>query len=360
MKIAFTGGGTGGHIYPGLAVIQSLQELDASLEYVWIGEKKGMEAGIVAGSGVAFKGIAAGKLRRYFSLKNLSDLFNIALGFVQAWHILRKERPALLFSKGGFVAVPSVWVASLLGIPIFIHESDYALGLANRLSANAAHTIYVSFAQTITRSKPTWQSKMLHSGSPVRASLLAGNRAKGRAQWLTQADQLLVLVMGGSQGAKAINDLIVEYLPGKLDSVVIVHQTGQLHEQYAAYASKTYHPTAYFHEELADLIAAADVVVSRAGAGAINEFGLMQKAVLLLPLAGHQSDNAAWLAQGDAVRVIYPQEATIELFRRQLHELMEDALLRKTVSAQLHAMIKPDANQQLAQDIIRKIGGKCC
>lgn len=160
--------------------------------------------------------------------------------------------------------MPSVWAARLCKIPIFIHESDYALGLANRLSAGAAKQIFVSFPQTIELASPKWRKKMTHLGGPIRPALLLGNRFNGRKAWLEREEQLLILVMGGSQGAKAINDLIVAYLPTKTDQIVIVHQTGQLHEQYAPYAQRGYHPKAYFQDELADLIAAADVVISRA------------------------------------------------------------------------------------------------
>ncbi|NIZ40881.1 undecaprenyldiphospho-muramoylpentapeptide beta-N-acetylglucosaminyltransferase [Entomospira entomophila] len=356
MKIAFTGGGTGGHIYPGLAIIEALQSIDASTEFLWIGEIQGMEEKIIGQTKIPFKGIHAGKLRRYFSLKNFSDLLKILLGLFDAYAILYKERPDLLFSKGGFVAVPSVWAAWLLKIPIFIHESDYKLGLANRLSAPFTKRIFISFPQTIEQiNNQKWQQKILYSGSPVRASLKQGNRYKGRKQWLTDESQLLILVMGGSQGAKAINDLMIGYLPVKLDGEVIIHQTGILHEQYQNYEQDGYYPRAYFHDDLADLIAAADLIISRAGAGAITEFGIMQKSVILLPLAGHQSENAKWLLEKEAVEVIYPQDVTQNHFNTTVKELLSKPSQRRHLSKTLHALIKDNADTFLAEAIIQEL-----
>ncbi|NIZ46642.1 undecaprenyldiphospho-muramoylpentapeptide beta-N-acetylglucosaminyltransferase [Entomospira nematocerorum] len=356
MKVAFTGGGTGGHIYPGLAIIEALQATNTSFDIFWIGEIHGMEEKIITQTHLPFKGIHAGKLRRYFSLKNISDLFKIIRGFFDAYAILYKERPNLLFSKGGFVSVPSVWAAWILRIPIFIHESDYKLGLANRLSAPFAKKIFISFPQTIDQIKrPSWREKIIYSGSPVRASLKQGNRFKGRKRWLAKENQTLILVMGGSQGAKAINDLIVGYLPIKLQEEVFVHQTGLLHDQYQSYACDGYHPQAYFHDELADLIAAADIIVSRAGAGAITEFAIMQKSVILLPLLGHQSENAKWLDDQHAVEVIYPKQANQENFNTILKRLLSNPSQRRHFAKTLHNLIKDDADSFLASAIIQEL-----
>lgn len=352
MKIAFTGGGTGGHVYPALAVIDELQKKPISINFIWIGEKNGMEKKIVAQTHIPFYGIRAGKLRRYFSVKNFTDIFNIIVGFFQAYHILRKQKPRMLFSKGGFVSVPSVWAAALLGIPIIIHESDYSLGLANRLSIAFAKHVYVSFPNTPKEIKNKWKPKVVLTGSPVRASLEQGNRFKGRQKWLTSDSQQLILVMGGSQGAKAINDLIIGYLPHKLDNIVIVHQTGFQHDQYTHFASSSYHPQAYFSDDLPDLIAAADLVISRAGAGAINEFGVMKKTVLLLPLKGHQSTNSKWLAQKSAIEVIYPEDVTQTIFNQKIKKLLNDRAFSKSLAATLHQTIEINARTKIAQSLL--------
>ena len=235
--ICFTGGGTGGHIYPGLAVADELKALAAEhnkeLQINWIGCSKGMDRNIVEKAlgpdGKAtvdkFFGIPSGKLRRYFSLKNFSDLFRIAGGFFAALHILRRERPALLFSKGGFVSVPPCLAARILHIPVYTHECDFTLGLANRLNFKSADCMFVSYEETKNRLGVADQKRVVVTGNPVRpvfyktkpenglAFLGLGKTSKQDSQGTQDSNtktKPILLVLGGSSGAKQINELVFE------------------------------------------------------------------------------------------------------------------------------------------------------
>jgi UDP-N-acetylglucosamine--N-acetylmuramyl-(pentapeptide) pyrophosphoryl-undecaprenol N-acetylglucosamine transferase len=354
MKIAFTGGGTGGHVYPGLALIPYLQAEDATLEFIWIGQCHSIEEELLANEkNIAFHGIHAGKLRRYFSFKNFTDLFQIIQGFFDACSILRQERPNLIFSKGGFVAVPTVWAAKIYRIPVFIHESDYALGLANKMSAPIAEQIFITYEQAKTLAPAKWRAKMTVSGSPVRQIIAQGNRVKGRKKWLKTDQNQLMLVMGGSQGAAQINDLVLGYASQKPSTVHIVHQMGS--SLYQPSSIDGYSPFAYINDGLADLIVAADLVVSRAGAGAINELGTLAAPTLLMPLKGHQTKNAQLLAEQGACEVIYQNECDQELFNNRVNKLLADQPKRHHYGKELHKIVHPEAASFLAKQILFRL-----
>ncbi len=354
MKIAFTGGGTGGHVYPGLALIPYLQAENNALEFMWVGEINSMEEKLLAKEPhVSFHGIHAGKLRRYFSLKNLTDLFRIIRGFFKSIKILHNEKPHLVFSKGGFVAVPVVWAAKVRGIPVFIHESDYSLGLANKMSAPIAERIFVTYNQARELAPKKWQHKITLSGSPVRQAITAGSRALGRVNWLTAGETQLILVIGGSQGAAQINDLVLGYVAQKPAHVHIVHQMGPL--LYKPSLIEGYSPCAYIDEGLADLIAAADLVVSRAGAGAINELGTLSVPTLLIPLKGHQTKNAQLLTSQGACAVLYQDECNLGNFNSKVNDLLLDKTKRLNYGRELHKIVHPHAARFLAQQIIFRL-----
>ena len=379
--ICFTGGGTGGHIYPGLAVADELKLLAASnnkeLKILWIGCSKGMDRNIVEkacgpyGKPTAdkFFGIPSGKLRRYFSLKNFSDLFRILCGFFAAFHILRREKPALLFSKGGFVSVPPCLAAHLLHIPVFTHECDFTLGLANRLNFKSADCMFVSYDETKNRLSTADQSRVIVTGNPIRPVFYKTDSKKGR-DFLglkeTDSQKPLLLVLGGSSGARQINELVYDNIDFLCENFLVIHQTGLVNsddDRSASFAKKyegSYKPYNFIYQEMPDVLAAADVILSRSGANSIWEAAVLLKPMVLVPLCGSgtrgdQVDNAEFFHSRKAAEVLLGKDADSEHLKSAL-TLMLDASTRAAYSEALQKLTggQPPA-QKIAGILFEKI-----
>lgn len=371
LKIAFTGGGTAGHIYPGLAVADELKNiakeknLDVSIS--WIGCSKGMDRKIVtnavrpdgAKSADMFYGIPSGKLRRYFSLQNFFDLFKIAGGFFASFFILLKLKPSLLFSKGGFVSVPPCIAAKILHIPVFTHECDFTPGLANRINAKSATKMLLSYEETKRFLSEQNKQKAIVTGNPVRPVFYEASAEKGREFLKMQptvmlsevesssirsgdlgtddsspgaASKPVLLVLGGSSGAKQINSLVAENLDFLCEHFTVVHQTGMLNtdekqsEELKEKYGDSYKPFDFIYGEMPDVLSCADVVLSRAGANSIWECAVMFKPMVLIPLCGNgtrgdQVDNAKFFMEKGAAKVLLGEEATSENVRNELFKL---------------------------------------
>jgi UDP-N-acetylglucosamine--N-acetylmuramyl-(pentapeptide) pyrophosphoryl-undecaprenol N-acetylglucosamine transferase len=306
--IAFTGGGTGGHIYPGLAVASSLK-LTGNVRIIWIGSHSPLDRKIVEDADILFFAIKSGKLRRYFSLKNLFDIFNIVAGYFQAKKILRKEKPAILFSKGGFVSVPPCAAARTLNIPLITHESDYSPGLATRLNAFFADKICLSYEESKMFFSQKIRPRTVYTGNPIRDEFRIADPKKGFAFLGIPETEKVLLVLGGSQGAKEVNDLVRGALPVLTKYFIVVHQTGDAdfdaleHER-----SDRYHPYAYIKSEMPHILSCAHLVAGRAGAGTVWESAVCGKALVLIPLTGNntrgdQVENARYFQQRGAATV---------------------------------------------------------
>ena len=348
--VAFTGGGTGGHIYPGLAVAEQLKKSSSenghSLTIAWIGNSKGMDKKIIEnahgsdGKKIAdsFYGIPSGKLRRYFSLQNFSDIFKIIAAYFSARRILHKIKPAALFSKGGFVSVPPCLAAKHLHIPVFTHECDFTLGLANRINFKSADTMFVSYEETKNKFSEEAQKRILVTGNPVRDAFYDTNPQKGLDFLQIKASdencKPILLVLGGSSGAKQINDLIVENLDWLCQNYIVVHQTGlvnsdeSLSKELKAKYGENYKPYSFIYEQMPDVLAAADLILSRAGANSIWEAAVLYKPMLLIPLCGSgtrgdQVDNAKFFEEKGAALVLLGQEANSENLKKSLTKMLE-------------------------------------
>jgi UDP-N-acetylglucosamine--N-acetylmuramyl-(pentapeptide) pyrophosphoryl-undecaprenol N-acetylglucosamine transferase len=291
--IVLTGGGTAGHITPNLALIPFL--LERGWEVHYIGSRAGMEREL-AGSlpGVEYHAISSGKLRRYLDLKNFSDPFRVLAGTAQAYGILRRLRPRVVFSKGGFVSVPVAYAARLARVPMVLHESDLSPGLANRLAMPSAARVCTTFPETAALLGP----KARHTGTPIRRELFSGDARKGlKLCGFAGAGLPVMLMMGGSQGAASVNAALRQALPKLLKSFRVIHICGKGNVDAALAGTKGYAQFEYVGEGLADLLAAAGLVVSRAGANSIFEFLALKKPMLLIPLPlsasrGDQIENA--------------------------------------------------------------------
>jgi UDP-N-acetylglucosamine--N-acetylmuramyl-(pentapeptide) pyrophosphoryl-undecaprenol N-acetylglucosamine transferase len=336
--IAFTGGGTGGHIYPGLAVAEYLKRKTAECRIFWIGSNKGRDRSIVEGAGLEFFGIPAGRLRRYFSLKTLPDAFRVVAGFFAAKKILKKQKVAVLFSKGGFVSVPPCAAAASLGIPVFTHESDYSPGLATRLNLRfvkkTGGRVFTAFADTSKFLPPDLQSVLTVSGNPVRAAFRNADPAQGREFLRLGQNERILLVLGGSQGAKELNLLVRGALDELCKHYTVVHQYGPEQDWDMTPAEK-YIPIPYINEEMPHVLAAAELVVGRSGAGTIWESAACGKPMILIPLSGSgtrgdQVENAAFFARGGAAVVLggaspgRDGEATVENLSRTVNDIAEN------------------------------------
>lgn len=332
----FTGGGTAGHVTPNIALIPLIQQRGYTVHY--IGTESGIERGLVENlPGVTYHGISAGKLRRYSNIKNLTDPFRVVKGYFQALSLLRRLQPAGVFSKGGFVAVPVVLAARHLHIPIVIHESDMTPGLATRLSIGSAQKVCVTFARTADFIGP----KAVYTGSPIRYQLLSGQCGPIRERFGFDSKPV-VLAMGGSLGARAINTALREALPRLLPEFNVIHICGKGNLNAALENRPGYRQLEYSSEELPDIMACASFVISRAGANSINEFLALRKPMLLIPLPkansrGDQIDNAHEFAQEGFARVLSEEELTPARLQLELKELFDR---RQTYIA---AMEKTDA-----------------
>lgn len=283
-KIVLTGGGTAGHVTPNIALLPALKENGYDISY--IGSYNGIEKRLITEKGIPYYEISTGKLRRYLDIKNLTDPFRVIRGFSQAMKLMDTLKPDIIFSKGGFVSVPVVFAAHRHHIPIVTHESDMTPGLANRLCIPMASAVCVNFPETVGMIK---NSKGVLTGTPIRKELSLGSRRKGLDLCGFNDSKPVIMVIGGSLGALHVNEAIRAILPKLLDRFQIVHLCGKGKVDESFYSTTGYYQFEYIDKELGDLFAAADIVVSRAGANAIFEFLSLAKPNLLIPLPANAS-----------------------------------------------------------------------
>jgi len=296
-KIILTGGGTAGHVTPNLALIPGLQKLGYEIRY--IGSYQGIERKLIEDAGIPYDGISSGKLRRYFDLKNFSDPFRVVKGYAQARKLLKKYKPDVIFSKGGFVSVPVVLAAKHFHIPTIIHESDMTPGLANKLCIPSARKVCCNFPETL-QYLPA--DKAVLTGSPIRAELLKGDRLSGLQYAHLSADKPVILVIGGSLGSVTVNQAVRSLLPRLLPDFQVVHICGKDHLDESLIGTPGYVQYEYVDAPLRHLFAAADLIVSRAGANSICEILALRKPNILIPLSaaasrGDQILNASSFAK---------------------------------------------------------------
>ncbi len=319
-KIVLTGGGTAGHVTPNIALFPSLRQADYDIYY--IGSYDGIEKKLIEDYEIPYYGIATGKLRRYFDIKNLTDPVRVMKGYYEARKILKQIAPDIVFSKGGFVSVPVVRAAHSLGIPCIIHESDMTPGLANKLCIPVAAKVCCNFPETLQMLP---REKAVLTGSPIRAELRQGNRIAALDMCGFTANKPVVMVIGGSLGAASINKAVRESLPQLLEDFQVAHICGKEKIDNLLLNVPGYKQFEYVKAELKDLFALADVVISRAGANAICELLALKKPIVLIPLSskssrGDQILNArSFEAQGFSL-VIDEDDLTGSVLVDNVHE----------------------------------------
>ncbi len=319
-KIVLTGGGTAGHVTPNIALLPKLKSLGYDVSY--IGSHDGIEKRLITDFDIPYYGIAAGKLRRYFDLKNITDPFRVIKGYLEAKKHLQSIQPDIIFSKGGFVSVPVIRAAAALKIPCIIHESDMTPGLANKLCIPLAEKVCCNFPETVGMISG---GKAVLTGSPIREELSRGNKIAALDLCGFTANRPVLMVIGGSLGAVSINQTLRSALPQLLDDFQVVHICGKDKVDNMLLDKKGYRQFEYVKSELKDIFAMADLVISRAGANSICEILALKKPNLLIPLsAGSRGDqilNARSFESQGFSMVIHDDDLSEALLVDKIHEL---------------------------------------
>ncbi len=321
-KIVFTGGGTAGHVTPNLALIEVLQQEHWQIDYM--GSYEGIEKSMISALNLPYHGVSGGKLRRYFSWKNFFDPFKIIVGILQAYRILHQIKPDVVFSKGGFVAFPIVVGAWLNRIPVVAHESDISPGLANRLSFPFVDKICVTFSLAKDHFKK--QDKVEVTGTPIRQQLFRGDKDKGLSICGFNDQKPCLLVVGGSQGAESLNQCVRQALDHLLEKYQIIHLCGKNKIDPILTNKTGYCQFEYANEELADLFAASDLIISRAGANSLYEILALAKPHVLIPLSqkvsrGDQVQNAHYFEQKGISIVVAEEQLNPETLCASVEEV---------------------------------------
>ena len=320
-RIFLTGGGTAGHVTPNIALLPHLKELGYDVHY--IGSYNGMEKELIEQYDIPYHGISSGKLRRYFDWKNFTDPFRVLKGFGEAKRLIRELKPDVIFSKGGFVSVPVVVAGKQCHVPTITHESDMTPGLANRLAIPSATKVCCNFPETL---KHLPEEKAVLTGTPIREELLSGDRAAALKFCGLASDKPVILIIGGSLGSVVVNNAVRAALPELLKEFQVIHLcgTGKVDDSLAG--MKGYVQFEYIKDELKDLFAAADIVISRAGANAICELLALRKPNLLIPLSrnasrGDQILNARSFERQGFSLVLEEEELTTKSLLEAIHTL---------------------------------------
>jgi UDP-N-acetylglucosamine--N-acetylmuramyl-(pentapeptide) pyrophosphoryl-undecaprenol N-acetylglucosamine transferase len=365
MKILFTGGGTGGHVYPLIAIAREIRTIypKKNLEFYYAGPSDEFASILLSQEDFIIKTIISGKLRRYFDWQNFIDiLFKIPIGVIQSFFLLLAIKPDLVFSKGGSGSIAVTYSARLLKIPVFIHESDVVPGLSNQKTSKWAKKVFTSFPKTEYFNP----EKITLIGNPIRKEILNGDKKRAGELFNLTFEKPIFLIIGGSQGAEAINDFVLMVINDLLANYEIIHVTGRENfKEESAEAQvieeknldKYYHPIAYLDEEkLKHAYKAADLIISRAGSGSIFEIAAAGKPSILVPLptsAGdHQSKNAYVYAQTGAAEVVEQQNLTPNFFMDKVKLLSLHPEKSEEMKAAALAFAKPLAARAIAREIL--------
>lgn len=351
MRILLTGGGTFGSVTPLFAIIEELKKDGESHQFIWIGTKDGQEKEFIEKKGIEFKGINSGKLRRYFSLKNITDIARMKLGVFESVFIIQKFKPDVILSAGSFVSVPVAIAGRLLRKPILIHQLDVRPGLANKIMSFFATKITVGFSGSLN-SYPA--GKTVWTGNPTRHSLSAFKSKEELRKKFNLCNELpVLLVLGGGTGALPLNKLIAENLSELAGFCQIIHITGR-EKNIEAAPNENYH-SFEFLDDLSEAYAVADGVISRAGVGTLSELAVLKIPTVLMPIPNsHQEDNADAFLEAGAVLILDQNKITAEKIIGESKKILYNEKLRRELSENMGKMAKGDAANKIVK-IIRSI-----
>ncbi len=381
IKILVTGGGTGGHVSPALAVIQTLQAMAQEAEWTpvfrYVGSQNGVEKGLVEAAGIPFVGVQSGKLRRAASLrglltlKNITDAFRVPVGIGQAMGEVRRFRPDVVLATGGYVSVPPVIAAGLLRRPVLIHEQTVQIGLANQIAARFAARIALTFEGAASELPPGLRRKTFVTGNPVRQAIFGGDKERAvRRFGFDPTDDALptVYVTGGAQGAQSINRAVEAILPDLLTVCRVVHQCGKqdgerMAEVWSALPTtlqRHYHVVPFVGGEIADIFALADLVVGRSGAGTVTEVAAVGKPALFIPLVptggDEQTRNARRSVEAGAAVLLPSKDLDGSRLLSEIQALLSDPARLKAMGEAARTLATPNAAHDLAQAVLEMAG----
>lgn len=345
-KVLFSGGGTLGSVTPLLAIYEQLQLDSTNRTYAWIGTKSGPEKKLVDTEGIPYYSIAAGKFRRYFSLRNFFDPALVIVGFFQALSVLRRERPDWVLTAGGFVAVPVAWAARLLRIPVAIHQQDVVPGLANKLMVKFAQLVTVTFTHSLDQFSHTNKHVI---GNPVRTRVAekVSNAVELKKQFSITSDLPVLLIVGGGTGALFLNKIIEQSITKLVDFCEIIHLTGGKADT-TIYTNLRYHQYDLLTDMMPAALQLADLVVTRAGMSSLSELAVLGKPCIIVPIPhSHQEHNAKVFARNNAALVAQQDVITPDSFVESVRLLLNDNERRQTLSANIQQLIPRTAAQKL-------------
>lgn len=355
MKIIFSGGGTLGPVTPLLAIHDCIKEKYPDVEAIWIGTKQGPERWLVEKRGLLFMTITSGKFRRYFSFLNIVDLGKIIIGFFQSFMMLWHEEPDVCVSAGGFVSVPLHFAAWILGIPTWIHQQDVHVGLANRLLVPWAKKITTSLEyhlRLFPKKKTTWL------GNPVREEILLGNKEKAYTIFSLDRNLPVVLAMGGGTGSMRLNQFIIQALPSLQGFCQVIHLSGKERPQELVERGERlfnhYHLYQFLDDDLKHAYAAADIVISRGGFGALSEIAALGKPGIFVPKPGHQEENVRYLVDAGAALEIDEELSDGNVLAKTVRQLLQDKEKQKQLGAKLHVVL-PQAKPREIIEVLDQI-----
>lgn len=350
MKVLFTGGFTLGPVTPLLAVSEEIRRRDPLAEVYWVGTYRGPERKLISEYNIPFKAICAGKFRRYFSLRMILDNIHFVFGLGQSLFYLLKLRPDVIVSAGGFVSVPLVIVGRFLGIPSLIHQQDVRPGLANRLMSHFSNKITVAFESSksgFPKSKnPEWV------GNPVREDIFHGDKQESLEYFSLEENKPVLLIIGGGTGAQKINELVVESLPELLKFCQVIHVTGigKAGEENKISGYRRYQ---FLTEGMMHAYDAADLVVSRAGMGALTELAALHKPSIIIPMPDtHQENNAEAFEKENSVQYVRQKTLTPERFVEKVRYTMDHLPRYRERATNMSKVLPRGARAKLADEII--------
>lgn len=362
-KIVFTGGGSGGHIFPLVAIIRQMKKIDQDNRFVYyyIGPRDALALSYLPKEGVKMLTTLGGKIRRYFSIWNIVDIFfRIPASFILSFFYLFFTSPDLVFSKGGFGSFPTVVWSLLMQIPLFVHESDMVMGKANRFGARWALEVFTSFP-----SSKDSQKRYINVGNPIRTNILEGEKEVSRKALGILSNKPVILILGGSQGAQQINSVVLEVLQPLLEQFEVIHHCGQKHfDQIRTMAKiavdqkfwRSYHPYPFLEEwETINAYQAADLIIARAGSGTIFEIAALGKPSIIIPLANsaanHQIKNA-YVFQDYGAQVIEENNFTPHFFLKSVQNTFNNPEAMKRRGEAAHKFSRPRSARIIAEYLV--------
>jgi len=349
MRVLLSGGGTAGSVVPLIALAKKIKEEKTESEFLFIGTRKAWpEKQLIKNQGIYFSSIHSGKLRRYFDWRNFFDLFLIFIGFFQSIFLIKKFKPDISISAGGFVSVPVNFAAFVLKVPILIHQQDIVPGLANRLIAPFAKKITVTFEKSLNDFP---KNKTILTGNPIRLEILQGDKDRAIKEFNLEKDLPTVLIFGGGTGSKKINEMILKIVPDLIKFCQLIHLTGK-NKILNQLSLNRYHQYEFLSEKMADAYAIADLVVSRAGMGTLTELSFLAKPSILIPIPdSHQEKNANYFRKNKAAVVLNQKSLTPEILLENIKKILENSDLKNDLSKNVSQIINKNAIENIIKEI---------